>query len=398
MPRLRTVKTSSGSKAVQVVEYVNRKTVILSHIGSAKSDEELLELKKAGQDWILRNNKQLSFFSLLEDESDEVKPSSLVALDKCSYLGFTYQLFYDVFSDILLKFKFHLLSSNYKKLLNDLVIARIAFPTSKIESLEFLEQYFAIKHNYRTLARAIPHFEGLKDEIESKIITVAKKHFNFNFSLVFYDLTTLYFESFETDDLRRIGFSKDNKASQPQIMIGLLVNNSGFPVSYQVFPGNKFEGHSLMPSILQLRKKYKIEQMTVVADSAMISDKNIQFLKEEKLHYIVGARTANLPMQMIEEISGQLNHEDEATIKIPQANKGDLICHFSKKRYQKERREMEKQIQKAEFILKTPSAAEIIKRTKFLKGKSPSYELNLDLIKKATLLLGIKGYYTNLTS
>ena len=278
------------------------------------------------------------------------------------------------------------------------MIARIAFPTSKIESLEFLEQYFAIKHNYRTLARAIPHFEGLKDEIESKIITVAKKHLNFNFSLVFYDLTTLYFESFETDDLRRIGFSKDNKASQPQIMIGLLVNNSGFPVSYQVFPGNKFEGHSLMPSILQLRKKYKIEQMTVVADSAMISDKNIQFLKEEKLHYIVGARTANLPMQMIEEISGQLNHEDEATIKIPQANKGDLICHFSKKRYQKERREMEKQIQKAEFILKTPSAAEIIKRTKFLKGKSPSYELNLDLIKKATLLLGIKGYYTNLTS
>src|SRR3990167_3515254 len=84
-------------------------------------------------------------------------------------------------------------------------------------------------------------FVDLKDEIESKVVAVAKKHFGFSFSLVFYDLTTLYFESFETDDIRRIGFSKDNKASNPQIMIGLLVNDLGFPISYQLFPGNKFE-------------------------------------------------------------------------------------------------------------------------------------------------------------
>jgi transposase len=96
-------------------------------------------------------------------------------------------------------------------------------------------------------------------------------------------------------------------------MIGLLVNDSGFPVSYQLFPGNKFEGHSLMPSILHLRKKYKIEQMTIVADSAMLSDKNIQFLKEEKLKFIVAARTANLPIQTIMEISEQLSQTDEAT-------------------------------------------------------------------------------------
>jgi len=102
-------------------------------------------------------------------------------------------------------------------------------------------------------------------------------------------------------------------------MIGLLVNDLGFPISYQVFTGNKFEGHTLMPSILTLKKKYKIKQMTVVAGSAMISDKNIEFLKAENLHYIVAARTANLPIHIIEEIAKQLNQKDEATIRLQTA-------------------------------------------------------------------------------
>jgi transposase len=275
------------------------------------------------------------------------------------------------------------------------VIARIAHPASKLESFEFISDYFGINHGRRDFYRVLNELPKLKDEVENKIIAVAKKNFGFNFSLVFYDLTTLYFESFATDDLRKIGFSKDNKSANPQVMIGLLVNDLGFPISYQLFAGNKFEGHSLMPSILSLRKKRKIKQMTVVADSAMISDDNIKFLRSEKLHYIVAARTANLPIRTIEEISKELNQKDEATIRIKTESKGDLILHFSNKRYNKEKRELEKQLEKAKIILKTPSKAEIIKRTKFLKGKKLGYELNQELIHKASLLLGIKGYYTN---
>jgi len=281
-------------------------------------------------------------------------------------------------------------------LLSDLVIARIVSPGSKLHSLKFLEKSFGIKHSYRTLSRALPSFVDLKDDIESKVIEIAKQHFDFKFNLVFYDLTTLYFESFETDDLRRIGFSKDNKSSNPQIMIGLLVNDLGFPISYQLFAGNKFEGHTLMPSILALKKKYKIQQMTVVADSAMISDDNIKFLTAEKLDYIVAARTANLSIKTIEEIAKKLNQKDETTIRIPTPNKGDLILSFSQKRYAKEKREMDKQLEKANHYLKHPSKAEIIKRTKFLKGKKLGYELNQEMIHKTNLLLGVKGYYTNI--
>ena len=173
------------------------------------------------------------------------------------------------------------------------------------------------------------------------------------------------------------------------------MNDLGFPISYQLFAGNKFEGHTLMPSILSLKKKHKIKQMTVVADSAMISDDNIKFLQAEKLDYIVAARTANLSIQTIDKIAKDLNQQDEASIRIKTESKGDLILHFSSKRYKKEKAEMEKQLEKAKLILKTPSKAEIIKRTKFLRGKKLGYELNTEMIHKANLLLGIKGYYSN---
>ena len=392
MLHIRTTKTSSKATAVQVVEYVQRKMVILIHIGSAHSEEEILSLKQIASEWILKNDKQTSLFSILDKKTS----SSLIALDKCQYLGFRYQLLYDVLSNLSVLFKFHLLP-NYK-ILTDLVISRIASPGSKIHSLEFLEGFFGIKHSRRDLYRNLASFAPLKDEVEAKIISIAKKEFGFNFSLVFYDLTTLYFESFESDDLRKIGFSKDNKTNQPQIMIGLLVNDGGFPVSYQTFAGNKFEGHTLMPSILALRKKYKIDEMTVVADSAMISDENVLFLKANNLNYIVGARIANLGISDIERISKELNLADDTTIRI-NTPKGILIGHFASNRYRKDKIEMEKQINKAKFLLKESDPNPARKRTKFLQHKNNdknNYELNQKLIYKTSLLLGIKGYYSNL--
>jgi transposase len=220
-------------------------------------------------------------------------------------------------------------------------------------------------------------------------------HFGFDFNLVFYDLTTLYFESFKTDEVRKIGFSKDNKSSNPQVMIGLLVNSDGFPISYQIFPGNKFEGHTLLPSILDLKKKYKINNLTLVADSAMLSDDNINLLETNQFGYIVASRTANLKIELIQEISKKLKQQDKATIRIATKNKGTLICNFCKKRYNKEKIELEKQIEKANYYLKNPNSVEIIKRAKFLKNSNSKFELNQPLIIKYKLLLGIKGYHTN---
>jgi len=169
-------------------------------------------------------------------------------------------------------------------LLTDLVLMRIIEPASKLRSLELLKDYFGVKHLRKHFYEALPQIATLKDQVEKKAIALAKKEFNFDFSLVFYDVTTLYFESFKADDLRKPGFSKDGKSAQPQIVIGLIVNYDGFPIAYEIFEGNRFEGHTLIPVILAFKKKHKIKTLTVVADAAMISQDNIKALEENGIN------------------------------------------------------------------------------------------------------------------
>ena len=269
---------------------------------------------------------------------------------------------------------------------------RIVEPASKSQSLVLLREYFDKIYEETTMYRSLETFCTLKDKVEKKVINFAKENLNFDFSLIFYDVTTLYFESFKSDELRKPGFSKDNKVNQPQLVIGLVVNQDGFPVSYEIFEGNKFEGHTFIPVISKLKTKYNIKTLTVVADAAMLSLNNIHELQKYGLHYIVGARTANLPLSIIKQISSHLNQQDGATIRVTTGH-GELICGFFMKRYRKDARELDKQIHKARILLENPSA---VKRVKYLKLSNSKYSLNTNLIKKNKLLLGIKGYYTNL--
>lgn len=387
MYSIRKTKTASGATAVQVVKYVNRKRIVAVHIGSARTTEDLKVLRQLASDWIEKTTKQKPLFA----QSGNLAPSfSLALVDKCEYLGIRYTFIYEILHKLLARFKFTAFGN---QLLNDLVIMRIVEPTSKLKSLELLQEYFGISHRRQAFYEAVPHFSKLKGAAESLAVKLAVKEFAFNFSLVFYDVTTLYFESFEPDDLRKQGFSKDNKSNQPQIVIGLVVSQDGFPVAYEIFAGNKFEGHTLIPVIKGFKQQHHIQSLTVVADAAMISLGNVEALKEAKLNYIVGARIANLSPKLQTEISQKLNQKHGATVRIATAH-GRLVCDFSQKRYNKDKREMNKQIKKAEGQLADPSA---IKRTKFLKTGLTKYELNSKLIEKTKLLLGIKGYYTNLT-
>lgn len=380
MFHIRTIKTASKANAVQVVKYENRKRVIVKHIGSAHDNDKLKKLKEAATSWIDKSNKQQTLF-----------PKEIVSIAKqYKYVGFHYSFIYESLSELCKHFKFHLLRN---QLLVDLVIARIIEPGSKLQSIEFLKEYMGIEHRREYFYRQIPKFLALKRIVESKILKIAEREFNFNFSLVFYDVTTLYFESSESDELRQCGFSKDNKFNQPQIVLGLLVSSNGFPVGYQIFEGKKFEGHTLIPVILRFKRRHKIDKFTVVADAAMISSDNIKALRSAKLQYIVGARIASLSLDSIKTISTRLEKHDGATIRM-ETEYGDLVCEFSEKRYSKDKREMENYISKAEKLLINPGR---IKRAKFIKSKNETYRLNTALIEKTKLLLGIKGYYTNLT-
>jgi transposase len=159
-----------------------------------------------------------------------------------------------------------------------------------------------------------------------------------------------------------------------------------------VFSGNTFEGHTILPVVKAFIKQYSIERFTIVADAAMISNTNVDELRKEGINYIVGARLGNIPHELFQKIHTGLAREDGKTIRLP-TEKGYLICSFSSSRYRKDKYEMEKQIQRAEILLREPGK---IKKVKFLKTENKEPSLNKELINRANALLGIKGYYTDL--
>src|SRR5690606_20856850 len=116
-------------------------------------------------------------------------------------------------------------------------------------SLELLSQYFGINHSRKTYYKIAPACVEVKKAVEEKVVDFARKHYAFSVDMVFYDVTTLYFETFQEDELRKNGFSKDNKSQQPQILVALLVTKEGFPIAYEVFSGNTFEGSTIIPVI-----------------------------------------------------------------------------------------------------------------------------------------------------
>lgn len=405
---LRTVKTLSGATAIQVVRYDKRKRIIVKHIGSAHNGEEVKLLKQTGQNWIDQETTQQRLFP------QEIYPS-FTPIEKCVYLDTRYSFIYEILSQLFRLFQFDRINN---QLLMDLVIMRIIQPVSKRESLEYLSQMFGIVYKRGKLYQAIASFPTLKQGIEEKTVAFAKQNLSFDFSIVFYDVTTLYYESFTEDadtfdekgeiiekGLRKNGFGKEIKHGQPIIVIGLIVTKEGFPVSYDVYEGNIGEGKSFIPGIKKFKDTYHVATLTIVADAAMISFDNVEKLKEHELSYIVGGRMANLKHEEMnrvhEELVGQnqtaeeLQKIDRKSMRI-QTERGLLICDFSWNRYQKDKREMEKQITRAEKKLQKNQG---LKRTKFIKtkGKKKTEQiLNTDLITKTKLLLGIKGYYTNL--
>ena len=377
--KIRTTKTKTGKTAVQVINYVKRKVNILKHIGSGKNKNEIQDLKGQAVNWI---NSEINRTGLFKNNQD-------LFFKNYQYEGFTYRLAYEFLEKIYLKFNFH---KYLNEQIKDLVIGKILEPGSTKHCVEFLDEFLDIRHSETKIYNWFKIFDqALKDNLEKEVIEIAKREFGFDFSFVLYDVTTLYFESFKNDEFKRPGFSKDNKHNQPQIVIGLVVTKEGFPVYYQVFKGNTFEGNTFLPIILDFKNSYGVKNLTIVADSAMLSKQNIELLKVHNLNYIISARLLSLPNTTLENIYRNLPKNDKEIMRLD-----DLVLEFSSKRFKKDKREMEKQIEKAKQYENVKTSK--ISKLKFLKNDKVNYYINQELIDKNSKLLGIKGYFTNLAN
>lgn len=181
-----------------------------------------------------------------------------------------------------------------------LVVTRLYRPGSKLKMLRymayFMNKYYDEDKIYRYLdelcwrpGRRHKGNYDVKHDIEQVTYNQTKKVLGGCVAIVFYDTTTMYFESRE-DDVRIPGWSKDGKNASPQVVLGLLVGPGGNPIGYEIQEGNTYEGHTMIPIIKKLQKRFEFPKPIVVADAGLLSKENIRDLEKDGYEYILGAR------------------------------------------------------------------------------------------------------------
>jgi len=371
MAFIRKVKTSSGATAVQIAYKVGGRIVKIIHIGSAHNKEELDLLVAIAQKRLFTNQLEL----LPQTDLLQIKT-------KRSFSA----LLWDTLKEQYAILGFDRLND---EIFEALCLVRIVEPTSKLDSLRVLDDLGVdpIDRNqlYRSLVKAS------KLNYRKAISQTCFEHVGRGgLTLVLYDVTTLYFEVQEADEFRKPGMSKERRL-EPQIIIGLLVDQNGFPLGLQSFEGNKAETKTMLPVIQDFLAQNGLTKTTIVADAAMMSASNLAALSEAGYTYIVGSRLHKVPYDIAEyQKNGELSDQQ---IVVEKREDYRIIYQYRAKRAALDMRNIEKQVAKAMKVLNGLIPAS---KTKFLSVVAKKKQLNQKLIDKAIVLAGIKGYVTNL--
>ena len=367
----------------------------MKHIGTGNTPYELSQLIILAQKWIDSERIKsgvLSFFDTRYEQSELQK-----LLTRLTFKQALDTPLFQFLVHFYHKIGFSALPS---KLFRDLVIARIVDPVSKRKTQDILQSRFGKQYALTTIYRTLRDCCRLhyQQQIETIIKQFIERHLGIRIAVLFFDVTTLYYEAFDEDDLRQCGWSKEQKHNQPQIVIALIVTTQGIPLALRMFPGNTFEGHTLFPCITEVMEQFILfpKRIVIVADAAMLNQDNLEELEEKQMKYIVGARLGNVSDSLFKKIT-KVPGKDGANRRIPLVNKRIMVVGYSAQRAKKDKFDREKQIEKANEMLLKPSS--VVKRYKFIAavGKD-QYRLNKELIEKAEKLEGLKGYVTNATA
>jgi len=365
---------SRKSTCFQIGEKQNGRFQLMKHVGCASTDHEiealLVKAKQELQELILQN--QLLLFP-------EIKKSFKAKLLNWHITGY-HLLFGNVYDSVGFP----------NNMLRDLVVCRIVYPRSKDAMTRYLKNYLGVPLHRDKVYRFL-------DSLDKNKLTRIAYEFVFKknkgISLIFYDVTTLHFETEKEDALRKKGFSKDHRGDMPQILIGLFVDHEGYPFDFDFFTGNTFEGHTFKVSVEKLIKKYQFESLTVVADAGMLSQDNLSYLETKKIDYIVGGRLKNTKEEIARQI---INHDyNIESIHEVELDTQRLIVEYSEVRAKKDASNREKIIDKLKKKLETGKP--VIHKNKFLliENKNKITKLDDEKIEVDKQFDGLKGYITN---
>ena len=396
---VRQKKNRSGSISVIIVDKSCGRYKELHTVGIARDESEIASLRRKGLEWIreheLTVHPELDLYGEERRACEqEIETTRRVVsnIDNILLNG----------TELILNRVFDRIGFNRIEdvVFRKLVLSRLSFPASKAATVEYLKNYYDEDWD---LSRIYRYLDRLNDRHRDLVQEIGVRHtmqvLGGHIGVMFYDVTTLYFETDRQDDLRKTGFSKEGRHSNPQIILGLLVSLDGYPLAYCIHEGNKYEGHTMLPVIREFVARYSLDDFIVVADSGLMTGANINELEAEGCKYIIGSRIKNEQ----EDIRRQILSFDKENGVIHEIDKGGgrrLLIGYSDKRAQKDVHNRDKGIQRLEKSYRAGrlSKENINRRgyNKFLDMEgNTTVNINYDRIQEDQRWDGLKGYLTN---
>jgi len=424
---------NSPRKSVQIVQSVRKgKNVsqkIVRHVGIAMDDYELEKLKLLAES--IKIKLEAEHQQLLFSPEEMVSLQKKAEKAKHTFTDEDYQVdirnikeekriingIQDVYGSLFAELGFNKVIKNPVRnkssveILKEVVLARIANPLSKLATVNYLEEDFGVTINLDRIYQTMDKLDDLAIErINETAFSNTLKLFNNKLDVIFFDCTTIYFESFDEDELRQNGFSKDLKFNQPQVLLALMVTTEGLPIGYKLFEGSKYEGHTLIPALKELKKKYKLNKVVFVADSGLMNENNIAEIEsdqtEDLIDYIIGARIKSVSGELKSQILDLSNYKDvennESGYKIGtfEYKNRKLIVNYSPKRAKKDALGRQKSIERLEKKLKKQkNPKEYLSKfgaSRYLKLEgNANIVLNKEKIEAESKWDGLHGVITN---
>jgi len=391
---VRKKKNRSGSISVVAVSKAYGKFKEIKNFGIATSEEEVETLCKEAKEWInsYGGQQEIDFDNKKVIEIEETE-RIINNIDNVLING----------TQLLLDKVYDGIGFNHipDEILRHLVIARVSQPMSKLATVEYLKSYYDedvdLNNIYRYMDKLYNTQMGLAQEISVKH---TKKIFGGKIGLMFYDVTTLYFETSKIDVLREPGFSKDGKTAESQVVLGLLVSEGGYPLSYSIYNGSQYEGFTMIPMIDDFKQRFTLDDdFVVVADSGLMNKDNVTLLQQAGYKYVLGARIKSESSKIKDWILS-LDKQDKACYEYKRSNGERLIVSYSDKRAKKDAYNRDRGVARLRKAYKSGhlTKQQVNKRgyNKFLEiSKDVEVIISEDKIAKDAAWDGLKGYITN---
>lgn len=421
---------NSPRKSVQIVRSERLgdqiKQIIVRHVGIAIDDQELVLLQNLASSLIPKLEQELTGQLQLPLENNFLQKkgrpkkkdlSSVLSVDQVvlsdlkeekRLIEGVHEIAGSLFDD--LGFSSILKSKKHSKLLKDIVLTRLFDAQSKHRSCQILEESFEKSVSLDAVYRMMDSLQERLPTLQQIVRSATLALFPDPIDVMFFDVTTLYFESTQTDDLRAFGYSKDQKHHLTQVVLALATNAHGLPVGYQLFRGNTAETSTLLQSLEDWKKQgLHVGQVTLVADRGLCSRKNLEALEKANVSYLIGMPLRRCLKHKEQEAlldcdaDYRLSAVDSDLVWVQESEweSRRLIVTYSRRRHLKDHKDREKILEKLkEKIGKSGNPKKLVGNQGYLKyieaeGNPGKFVIDAEKVENDSKWDGLHAVVTN---